>query len=106
MHGASKLDLALLGNARRAPAGPGEPFRDELLSVERLDERARSLAGRFTLDPRRRAARSALPRFEDNGHRLRDAYRDDESGAAWSPTPGPLPRDAASGRCVIRHGAG
>jgi cyclic beta-1,2-glucan synthetase len=32
--------------------------------------------------------------------------RDDDSGEAWSPTPGPLPRDGASGRFVIRHEAG
>jgi cyclic beta-1,2-glucan synthetase len=32
--------------------------------------------------------------------------RDDESGAAWAPTPGPLPRDHASGRFVVRHGRG
>jgi cyclic beta-1,2-glucan synthetase len=32
--------------------------------------------------------------------------RDEETGAAWSPTPGPLPRTAASGRCVVRHSAG
>jgi cyclic beta-1,2-glucan synthetase len=32
--------------------------------------------------------------------------RDDESGAAWSPTPGPLPRTPSSGRFVIRHTAG
>ncbi|HEX9050990.1 MAG TPA: carbohydrate-binding protein, partial [Anaeromyxobacter sp.] len=32
--------------------------------------------------------------------------RDDDTGEAWSPTPGPLPRDGASGRFVIRHGAG
>jgi cyclic beta-1,2-glucan synthetase len=32
--------------------------------------------------------------------------RDDDSGEAWSPTPGPLRRDRASGRFVIRHGAG
>jgi cyclic beta-1,2-glucan synthetase len=32
--------------------------------------------------------------------------RDDQSGAGWSPTPGPLPRDGASGRFVIRHKAG
>ncbi|HEY6099674.1 MAG TPA: carbohydrate-binding protein, partial [Anaeromyxobacter sp.] len=32
--------------------------------------------------------------------------RDDDGGQAWSPTPGPLPRDRASGRFVIRHGAG
>jgi cyclic beta-1,2-glucan synthetase len=32
--------------------------------------------------------------------------RDEETGAAWSPTPGPFARTAASGRCVIRHGPG
>lgn len=51
------------------------PFRDELLSVERLDERARSLAARFTVDPSRRAARSVFPRLDDNVRVLREAYR-------------------------------
>jgi len=32
--------------------------------------------------------------------------RDDRTGACWSPTPGPLPRTAASGRYLVRHGAG
>jgi cyclic beta-1,2-glucan synthetase len=32
--------------------------------------------------------------------------RDDETGAVWSPTPGPLPRTRESGRFVIRHAAG
>ncbi len=32
--------------------------------------------------------------------------RDDESGAVWGATPGPLPRRADAGRWVIRHGAG
>jgi cyclic beta-1,2-glucan synthetase len=32
--------------------------------------------------------------------------RDDETGEAWSPTPGPLPRTRTSGRFVIRHSAG
>ncbi|HEX7621987.1 MAG TPA: carbohydrate-binding protein, partial [Anaeromyxobacteraceae bacterium] len=32
--------------------------------------------------------------------------RDDDTGEAWSPTPGPLPRTAASGRFVIRHAPG
>jgi cyclic beta-1,2-glucan synthetase len=32
--------------------------------------------------------------------------RDDETGEAWSPTPGPLPRSRASGPVVIRHAAG
>ncbi len=52
-----------------------QPFRDELLSVERLDERARSLAARFTVDPSGRAARSVFPRFEDNVRVLREIYR-------------------------------
>ncbi len=32
--------------------------------------------------------------------------RDDESGEAWTPTPGPLRRRRGGGRCVIHHGAG
>ncbi len=72
---ATKLDSAFFGRARGAPAVSEKPFRDELLSVERLDERARSLAGRFTVDPSRRAARSVFPRFDDNVRLLREAYR-------------------------------
>ena len=32
--------------------------------------------------------------------------RDDDTGRAWSPTPGPLPRNNTSGRILIRHSAG
>ncbi len=32
--------------------------------------------------------------------------RDDDTGAAWSPTPGPMARNRTSGRFLIRHGAG
>jgi len=32
--------------------------------------------------------------------------RDDDTGEIWSPTPGPVRRDRASGRFVIRHAAG
>ncbi|HLF55423.1 MAG TPA: carbohydrate-binding protein, partial [Thermoanaerobaculia bacterium] len=32
--------------------------------------------------------------------------RDEESGAIWSPTPGPLRRESGGGRWSIRHGAG
>ncbi|MEK7316253.1 MAG: carbohydrate-binding protein, partial [Candidatus Eisenbacteria bacterium] len=32
--------------------------------------------------------------------------RDDESGAAWGATPGPMPRRTDAGRWVVRHGAG
>jgi cyclic beta-1,2-glucan synthetase len=52
-----------------------KPLRDELLSIERLEERARALAARFTLDPNpRRASRNVLPRFDDNARVLREAY--------------------------------
>ena len=57
-------------------AAPEKPFRDELLSVERLDERALALAASFTIDPNpRRRARNIFPRFDDNARVLRDAYR-------------------------------
>src|SRR5512145_460997 len=72
---ASKLDSAFFGRARGSRGAPRKPLRDELLSVERLDERARSLAARFTVDPSRRAARSVFPRFDDNVRVLRHAYR-------------------------------
>ena len=72
---AAKLELAFFGGARRAASVPEKPLRDELLSVERLEERARSLAARFTVDPSQRAARSVFPRFDDNVRVLREAYR-------------------------------
>ena len=59
----------------RPPPGSAKPLRDELLSIERLEERARALAARFTLDPNpRRASRNVLPRFDDNARALRRAY--------------------------------
>src|SRR6266550_8966176 len=51
-----------------------KPFRDELLGIERLDERALSLGARFTVDTGRRRARSIFPRFTDNARALRAAY--------------------------------
>lgn len=58
-------------------ASPAEkPLRDELLSIERLEERALALAARFTIDPNpHRRARNIFPRFEDNVRVLGDAYR-------------------------------
>jgi cyclic beta-1,2-glucan synthetase len=58
----------------RAP-DPQKPFRDELLSIEHLEERARALGARFTVDPSRRAAQSLFPRFDQNARLLSDAYR-------------------------------
>src|SRR5260221_14030581 len=53
-----------------------KPFRDELLSIERLEERAMALAANFTVDPSpRRRARNIFPRFDDNARVLRGAYR-------------------------------
>ncbi len=59
----------------RVPA-PEKPLRDELLSIERLEERAKSLAARLTVDPtpRRRRTRDVFPRFDDNARVLREAY--------------------------------
>src|SRR5262249_42306328 len=33
-------------------------------------------------------------------------FRDEESGAVWGATPGPLPRRTDGGRWVVRHAAG
>lgn len=55
-------------------AAPEKPLRDELLSVERLEERARSLAARFTVAPTSRRAKRPFPRLSDNARVLREAY--------------------------------
>src|SRR5712691_8302513 len=61
---------------RTKAQSPEKPFRDELLSIERLEERALALAASFTIDPSpRRRARNIFPRFDDNARVLRDAYR-------------------------------
>ena len=55
---------------------PARPFRDELLSIERLEERALSLAASFTVDPNpRRRSRNIFPRFDENARVLRHTYR-------------------------------
>jgi cyclic beta-1,2-glucan synthetase len=60
---------------RRPIARAEKPLRDELLSIERLEERAKALAARLTLDPTpRRAARDVFPRFDDSARALREAY--------------------------------
>lgn len=61
---------------RRLGPRADKPFRDELLSIERLEERAKALAARFTIDPSpRRRARATFPRLDDNARALREAYR-------------------------------
>ncbi|MBI2834981.1 MAG: carbohydrate-binding protein, partial [Acidobacteria bacterium] len=66
--------FGLLGHRSRPRAD--KPLRDELLSIERLEERAKALAARFTVDPSpRRLSRSVFPRFEENARVLSEAYR-------------------------------
>src|SRR5580765_5934441 len=61
---------------RRSPPAPEKPLRDELLSIERLEERALALAASLTVDPNpRHRARDTFPRFEDNVRVMRAAYR-------------------------------
>jgi cyclic beta-1,2-glucan synthetase len=66
--------VRLFGGRRRR--GAQKPLRAELLSIERLEERAKALAASFTLarNPRRKA-RPFFSRLEDNARRLREAYR-------------------------------
>jgi cyclic beta-1,2-glucan synthetase len=52
------------------------PLRAELLSIDRLDERAHALAASLPVHPNpRRRATDTIRRFEDNVRVLRDAYR-------------------------------
>ena len=65
-----------IGSRRRSSRSDDTPLRDELLSIERLEERAKTLAARFTIHPNpRRMARSVFPRFNDNARLLDEAYR-------------------------------
>ncbi len=80
--------LDLLGGRRPRTVEP--PLRAELLSIERLEQRAKALAARFTLgrNPRRKA-RPFFSRLADNARVLREAYRifsdDVHRGAFISP---------------------
>jgi len=61
---------------RNRLAARRKPLRDELLSIEGLEERAKALAARFTIDPSsRRRSRSVFRRFDDNARVLRNTYR-------------------------------
>ncbi len=59
---------------RKASESDEAPFRDELLGAQRLEDRALTLAERFTINPRARAT-NILPRFAENARVLRHAYR-------------------------------
>ncbi|MBI5444394.1 MAG: carbohydrate-binding protein, partial [Deltaproteobacteria bacterium] len=60
----------------RRPSGESFPLRGELLSLESLEERAKTLAAVFTLAREsRRGGHDVLPRLDANLRFLRDAYR-------------------------------
>jgi cyclic beta-1,2-glucan synthetase len=60
----------------RRVAAVEPPLRAELLSIDRIEDRARVLASSLLLDPNpRRRPRDTYPRFEDNVRVLRAAYR-------------------------------
>jgi cyclic beta-1,2-glucan synthetase len=58
----------------RRTAAPEPPLRDELLSIERLEERAKSLAARFTVAPSLRRKNRVFPRLGENARVLRATY--------------------------------
>jgi cyclic beta-1,2-glucan synthetase len=59
-----------------SPRSRRRPLRAELLSIDRIDERALALAADLAVDPDpRRRATDTIPRFEDNVRVLRAAYR-------------------------------
>jgi cellobiose phosphorylase len=64
-----------LGAFVRPAARLDKPFRGELLSIEGLEERAKALAARFTVDPSPGRAGTAYPRLDENDAVLREAYR-------------------------------
>jgi len=59
---------------RRTAVPVEKPLRDELLSVERLEERAKSLAARFTVASPERRSKRLKPRLRENARLLRFAY--------------------------------
>ncbi len=61
---------------RRPPAELEKPLRDELSSIEQLEERAKALAARFTLDTNsRRGGDRTYRRLDENARLLDEAYR-------------------------------
>src|SRR5258708_1918626 len=52
-----------------------EPIREELFSVERLEQYAATLAAEHRVADRPERGRLLLPRFEENGRQLSAAYR-------------------------------
>src|SRR4051812_7544931 len=58
---------------RRSPS-PEKPLRDELLSIEPLEDRAKSLAASLTVGQARRRVKRLFPRLNENAETIRSAY--------------------------------
>src|SRR5215510_10569941 len=65
----------LMGKLRRS-AGAETPIREELFSVERLEQYAATLASEHQLAERVRRVNLLLPRLEENSRKLIAAYKD------------------------------
>ncbi|HYE64262.1 MAG TPA: glucoamylase family protein [Pyrinomonadaceae bacterium] len=73
----AELSARFFGRLKRAPLdGDEEPIREELYSVERLELYAAALASEHRVAAGPRRGQPLLPRLEENGRRLIDAYRE------------------------------
>ncbi|HKR60185.1 MAG TPA: hypothetical protein VJS64_10670, partial [Pyrinomonadaceae bacterium] len=66
---------SFLGTSRSADNRNEDPIREELFSVERLEQYAAELAGEHSVSPTVSQGRHLLPRLEENGRRLVSVYR-------------------------------
>src|ERR671937_1313505 len=72
---AATLTKLFRGLPRTTDARDEEPIRDELYSVERLEQYAATLAAAQSVSAGRRRGRRLLPGLEKNGRMLVAAYR-------------------------------
>src|SRR5438132_2569954 len=71
----ASLLTALIQRLRRSNAAGELPIREELYSVERLEQYAAALAARHKLAGKPRRLNLLLPRLEENGRKLLAAYK-------------------------------
>ena len=60
---------------RAADPGAEQPIREELYSIERLEQYAASLAGEHEIAEKPQRVNLLLPRLEENGRKLVAAYK-------------------------------
>src|SRR5580692_12425103 len=69
------MDRALRRGSSTSPWHSGDPVREELFSVERLEAHARSLAAAQPVTPKPTRGQKLAGRLADNGAILLHAYR-------------------------------